>query len=179
MLKKVRPLLNFSPFNINDLSKCRGIDLFWFNMVSLLNFFAHLSRAWISSFQSLYCLSLYTTSSIRCHTFSMMFRSGLRADQDSHFIRLQVLQHFFAVRILALSWYQIHLFWPNRPRHHKIKIACRSSRQFRLLYLPLKTFFTRLSKLEMAPQIMTPHHPFEASLDSMRWLYHLYVRRMN
>ena len=50
-------------------------------MVSLLNFFAYLFRGRISSFRSLYCLSLCITSSIRCPTFSMMFRSVLHPSQ--------------------------------------------------------------------------------------------------
>ena len=45
---------------------------------------------------------------------------------------------------------QIHLFWPNCLWHHRIMVVCRSSRYFKLLYLPSKTFITRLLKLEIA-----------------------------
>ena len=146
-----------APLTLMTFSKRSGNDLYQFIMVSLLKFFAHLSREQISSLWSLYCLSLYTTSSIRCHTFSMMFRSGLCAGQvkTATLIDFWYSSTFFAVWILALSWCQIHLFWPNYLWHHRIKMVWRSSRHFRLLYLPSIAFITKLPKLEMAPKIMT------------------------
>ena len=74
-------------------SKPSEIDLHRFIMVSLSNFFVHVSRTRISSFRSLYCLLLHTTYSIRCHTFSMMFRSDLRACQTAHLLR----QHIYSI----------------------------------------------------------------------------------
>ena len=145
----------WTPLASMTFSKCSGIDLCRFLMVSLLNFFAHISWAQINSFWSLYCLSLYRISSIRCNTFAMIFRSGLYLGlvKTAILFNFRYCSTFFAVWILSLFCCQIHLFWPNCPWHYRIKMVCKS-RYFRLLYLPSVTFVTKLQALEMAPIII-------------------------
>ena len=162
-------------------SKRPEIDLCRFIIVVLLNFYSHLSRAQISSFRLLFCVSLYTTSSIRCHTFLLMFRFGLRAGQAETAILFdfRYASTFFAMWILASSCCQIHLFWQNCLWRHRIKVVYRSSRNFRLLYLPLITFITKSPKQSWHLKSRHSHHPFDASLDAVLWRYHFCDRCMN
>ena len=152
----ISALLKWMTFN-----KRSEIDLCWFIMVSILNIFANLPRTRISFFfRSLYILLLYTTSLFRYHTLSMMFRSGLRADQ----IKTAILFDFrnsntFCSVATRIVLPQTHQFWPNCPWHHRIKMVCSSSRYFNLLYLTSITFITRLPKQEKAPKIISPPPP--------------------
>ena len=89
----------------------------------------------------------------------MMFRSGLRADQDSHFIRLQVLQHFFRdvdIRNVLLPNPFVLSKLSVRPND---KGCLQIIKIFEAVLFALKTFIIRLLKLEMASKMMTPPPP--------------------